>query len=61
LKRWYQQVLDEVLEERAVSSRGRHVPRGVRRRVTKYPTRKRGPSTLAKGIDYQEAVEVMGT
>ena len=49
-----------MLEERAVSSRGRQVPRGVRRQGrAKYPTRPRGPSTLAKGIDYQEAVEVL--
>ena len=60
LTRWYQHILDEVLKERAVSRRGRHVPRGVRRRgMYKYPTRQRGPSTLAKGIDYQEAVEVL--
>ena len=59
--RLYRRMLDEVLEERAIASRGRQVPRGVRRRISQYPTRKRGPTTLAKGIDYEEAVEVLWT
>ena len=57
--RLYRRMLDEVLEERAVSSRGRQVPRGVRRRSNQYPVRKRGQTTLAKGIDYGKAVEVI--
>ena len=57
--RLYRRMLAEVLEERAVSSRGRQTPRGVRRRISQYPTRKRGPTTLAQGIEYGEAVEIV--
>jgi len=32
-------VLDEILEERVVSSRGRRIPRGVKRKMSKYPIR----------------------
>lgn len=56
---WYQSILDEVLEERVVSSRGRRVPRGVRQRISQYRTRQRGPTNLVKGIDYQKAVAVI--
>jgi len=56
---WYQTVIDEVLEERVVSSRGRRVQRGVRQRISQYRTRKRGPTNLVKGIDYQKAVAVI--
>jgi hypothetical protein len=34
-------VLDEILEERAVSGRGRQVPRGVKRKMSGYPLRPR--------------------
>jgi hypothetical protein len=33
-------VLDEILEERVVSSRGRRIPRGVKRKMSKYPIRR---------------------
>ena len=56
---WYQTVIDEVLEERVVSSRGRRVPRGVRQRISQYRTRKRGPTNLVKNIDYQKAVTIL--
>ena len=55
---WYQSILDEVLEERVVSSRGRRVPRGVRQRISQYQTRHRGPTNLMKGINYQQAVAI---
>ena len=32
-------VLDEILEERVVSSRGRRNPRGVKRKMSKWPIR----------------------
>ena len=32
-------VLDEILEERMVSSRGRRNPRGVKRKMSKWPIR----------------------
>jgi len=34
-------VLEEILEERVVSSRGRQVPRGVKRKMSNYPLRPR--------------------
>jgi hypothetical protein len=34
-------VLDEILEERVVSSRGRTVPRGVKRKMSNFPLRPR--------------------
>jgi hypothetical protein len=36
-------VLDEILEERVASSRGRQVPRGVKRKMSGYPLRLRTP------------------
>lgn len=56
---WYQSVIEEVLAERVVSSRGRRVPRGVRQRISQYRTRKRGPTNLVKGINYQTAVVII--
>ena len=34
-------VLSEILQERVVSSRGRHNPRGVKRNISRYPQRAR--------------------
>ena len=36
-------VLDEILEERVVSSRGQKKPRGVKRKMSGYPLRGPGP------------------
>ena len=33
-------VLDEILEERVVSSRGRRNPRGVKRKMSNFPLRR---------------------
>ena len=41
-------VLDEILEERVVSSRGQHKPRGVKRKMSRYHIRPRGPLSTAK-------------
>jgi hypothetical protein len=35
----HEAVLDEILEERAVSSRGRRNPRGVKRKMSSFPLR----------------------
>ncbi len=42
-KAFHRQVLDELLEERVVSSRGRRRPRGVKRKMSSYPLRPRAP------------------
>jgi hypothetical protein len=36
-------VLEEILEERVVSSRGRRNPRGVKRKMSGYPLRRNQP------------------
>ncbi len=47
-------VLDEILEERVVSSRGRCNPRGVKRKMSKWPIRQtgaEGPAHRKPGYD----------
>ena len=41
-------VLDEILEERVVSSRGQRKPRGVKRKMSGYPLRRRGAVSRRK-------------
>ena len=41
-------LIDEILEERAVSSRGQVKPRGVRQKMSSYPLRRRGPLSRRK-------------
>jgi hypothetical protein len=52
-------VLDEILEERVASSRGRHVPRGVKRKMSGYQLRPRvlQPTTW---VDFAAAVRIVG-
>jgi hypothetical protein len=39
-------VLDEILDERVVSSRGRRTPRAVKRKLSKFPVRRHHPSSI---------------
>ena len=41
-------MLDEILEERVVSSRGQKKPRGVKRKMSGYPLRGPGPLSRRK-------------
>ena len=50
-------VLNEILEERAVSGRGRQVPRGVKRKMSSYPLRPRAPQPITR-IDYVAATSI---
>jgi hypothetical protein len=50
-------VLEEILEERVVSSRGRQVPRGVKRKMSSYPLRPRA-SQPTKRIDFTAAIRI---
>src|SRR5215212_8870725 len=50
-------VLDEILEERAVSGRGRQVPRGVKRKMSNYPLRPRAPQPITR-VDYIAAIRI---
>jgi hypothetical protein len=51
-------VLIEILEERAVSSRGRRVPRGVKRKMSGYPLRPRAPQPTTR-INFAAAVQII--
>ena len=45
MTRFRQRVLDEILDDRAVSSRNRIKPRGVKRKMSNYPLRPRHLAT----------------
>ena len=53
----HEAVLDEILEERTVSGRGRQVPRGVKRKMSSYPLRPRAPQPTIR-IDFAAAVRL---
>ena len=49
---------EAVLEERAVSGRGRQVPRGVKRKMSNYPLRPRAPQPTTR-IDFAAAIRIL--
>jgi len=54
-------VLNEILEERVASSRGRHVPRGprgVKRKMSNYQLRPRTPQPTTR-IDFVAAIRII--
>jgi hypothetical protein len=51
-------VLDEILEERVVSGRGRRVPRGVKRKMSGYKLRPRVPQPAIR-VDFAAAVRIL--
>ena len=54
----HEAVLDEILEERVVSSRGRRVPRGVKRKMSSYPLRPRTPQPTIR-VDFTTAIQIV--
>jgi len=50
-------VLDEILEERVASSRGRQVSRGVKRKMSGYPLRPRTHQPTTR-IDFSAAIRI---
>ena len=48
----------EILEERVASSRGRRVPRGVKRKMSGYPLRPRAPQPTTR-IGFAAAVRIL--
>ena len=50
-------MLDEILEERAVSGRGRQVPRGGKRKMSSYPLRPRASLPTTR-IDFTAAIRI---
>ena len=51
-------MLAEILDERVVSSRGRRMSRGVKRKISHFAIRARGASATGP-IDYAECVKVL--
>jgi hypothetical protein len=51
-------VLEEILEERVVSSRNRRNRRGVKRKMSNFPLRRRGSKPMPK-IDLQLAIKII--
>jgi hypothetical protein len=51
-------VLEEILEERAVSGRGRQVPHGAKRKMSNYPLRPREPQPITR-VDFTAAVQIL--
>ena len=51
-------MLDEILEERVASSRGRRVPRGVKRKMSGYKLRPRAPQPTLR-IDLAAAIRII--
>src|SRR5215213_11367162 len=54
----HEAVLDEILEERVASSRGRQVPRGVKRKMSSYKLRPRAPQPTT-WIDFAAAIRIV--
>jgi hypothetical protein len=51
-------VLDEILEEHVASGRGRRVPRGVKRKMSGYKLRPRGPQPTIR-VDFAAAIRIL--
>jgi hypothetical protein len=51
-------VLAELLEERVASSRGRRVPRGVKRKMSGYKLRSRCPQPTLR-IDFAATIRIV--
>ena len=51
-------MLDEILEERAASRRGRQVPRGVKRKMSGYKLRPRASQPTIR-IDFAAAIRIV--
>ena len=50
-------MLEEILEERAETGRGRQTPRGVKRKMSNYPLRPRHPQPTTR-IDFTAAIRI---
>jgi hypothetical protein len=51
-------VLDEILQERVVSSRNRRNPRGVKRKMSNFPLRPRHAKPLPP-IDIKKVIKIL--
>ena len=57
-KAFHESVLQEILEERVASRRGRQVPRGVKRKMSGYRLRPRTPQPTTR-IDFTAAIRIV--
>lgn len=55
---FHEAVLDEILQERVVSSRNCKCPRGVKRKMSKYPLRPRGSKPSAP-VKFEECLTII--
>jgi hypothetical protein len=55
---FHERVLEEILEERVVSSRNRRNPRGVKRKMSNFPLRRRGLTRSPK-IDINASIRIV--
>jgi len=55
---FHERVLEEILEERVVSSRNRRNPRGVKRKMSTFPVRRRGSKPMPK-LDLHLAINIL--
>ena len=55
---FHEAVLDEILDELVSSSRGRRNPRGVKRKMSNFPLRRRTDKPLPP-IDIKKAIKVL--
>ena len=53
----HEAILAEILQERVVSSRGCRYPRGVKRKLSKFPLRRHG-APGGKRIDVAECIRI---
>ena len=51
-------MLNEILEEQVASSRGRQVPRGVKRKMSGYRLRPRNPQPSVR-IDFTATIRIL--
>ena len=51
-------VLDEILQERVVSRRNRRNPRGVKRKMSKFPLRPRGHAPPPR-VNIRDAIRIV--
>jgi hypothetical protein len=58
MKAFHEAVLDELLEQRVVSSRGRRNPRGVKRKMSKYRIRRKTP-VRTLWINLSKAIRIL--
>ena len=55
---FHKDVLEEILQERVVSSRNRRNPRGVKRKMSNFPLRPRGIKPLPP-INLEKAIKIL--